>query len=73
MPAWKVVVIGACACICLALALATLLVPMTEEGSQKWLWMGGLLTATLLVGALFTLFLRHASGSLDVKPRGIRH
>ena len=73
MPAWKVLFIGAFGCVCLALALSTLLVPMAQTGGQRWLWLGGLLTATLCAGALFTLFLRHASGSLDTKTRGARY
>jgi hypothetical protein len=73
MPAWKVMFIGAFACVCLALALATLLVPISHEGGDRWVWTGGLLVATLLAGGLFTLFLRHASGSLGTKTRGSRH
>lgn len=73
MPAWKVLFIGVFACVCLALALATLLVPMAQEGGQKWAWLGGLLVATICAGALFTVFLRHASGYLDTKTRGSRH
>ncbi len=73
MPAWKVLFIGAFACVCLALALGTILVVLTHEGGQRWLWTGGLLVATLCAGGLFTLLLRHAGGSLDAKPRGARH
>jgi hypothetical protein len=72
MAVWKVLFIGAFACVCLALALATFVVPFTYDGSQRWLWMGGLLAATLCTGALFALFLRHASGSLDAPARGVR-
>jgi hypothetical protein len=31
------------------------------------------LAATLFAGGLLTLFMRHASGGLDTKPRGSRH
>jgi hypothetical protein len=37
------------------------------------MWLGGLLTATIAAGTLLTLFLRHAGGSLDLKPRGGRN
>jgi hypothetical protein len=70
MPAWKVLFIGLCACVCLALATATFVVPFTYGGNQRWLWMGGLLAATLFAGVLFALFLRHASNALDANPRG---
>jgi hypothetical protein len=72
MPVWKVLLVGVFACVCLALATATLVVPFSYVGGQRWLWMGGLLTATLAAGALFALFLRHASRSLDASPGGAR-
>lgn len=72
MPVWKVLLVGVLACVCLALAMATFVVPFTYVGNQRWLWLGGLLSATLVTGALFALFLRHASGSLDANPRGAR-
>ena len=50
MPTWKVLFIGVLACVCLALALSTLLVPMAQEGNQRWLWLGGLLAATAGAG-----------------------
>lgn len=68
MPAWKVLLIGLIACVCLALGLATVLSPMVGEGSNRWLWSGGFLAATLVVGWLFSIFLRHAGASMDVKP-----
>jgi hypothetical protein len=73
MAGWKVLFICVFACVCLALALSTILVPMAHQDGQWWLWLGGLLTATLCVGALFTLFLRHAGRSLDSKPRAGRN
>jgi hypothetical protein len=72
MPAWKVLLIGAFACLCMGLATATFVIPFTEEGNQRWLWMGGLFVATLAAGGLFTLFLRKASGSLGARPGGYR-
>jgi len=73
MPVWKVLFICVFACVCLALAIATVAIPVAQEGSQKWIWLGGLLTATLFTGALFTLFLRSAGGDLDARPRGARN
>lgn len=70
MPVWKVLFIGLFACVCLALAMATFVVPFAYDGGQRWLWLGGLLAATLCAGGLFALFLRYAGGSLDAKPRG---
>jgi hypothetical protein len=72
MPAWKVLLIIASACACLALAMATILASLTPGGSRSWAWVGGLLAGTLAAGGLFALFLRHAGGSLDLKPRGAR-
>ncbi len=72
MPVWKVLFIGAFACLCLGLATAIFVVPFSHTGAQRWVWMGGLLSATLCAGVLFALFLRHAGGSLDASPRGAR-
>lgn len=69
MPAWKVLFIGLFACLCLGLATATFVVPVSQEGSQRWVWLGGLLAATLCASGLFALFLRHAGTALDAKPR----
>jgi hypothetical protein len=68
MAVWKVVLIGLLACVCLGLALATILVTLDKQGSQRWLWMGGLLAATAAVGTLLAFFLRHAGNSLETKP-----
>ena len=68
MAVWKVVLIGLLACVCLALMLATILVTLDKEGSQRWLWLGGLLAATAGAGTLLALFLRHAGNSLETKP-----
>jgi hypothetical protein len=69
MPAWKVLLIGLFACVCLALASATVVVPFSQDGNRRWLWMAGLFAATAAVGGLFTLFLRHAGHALDAKSR----
>ena len=62
MPVWKVLFIALLGCTCLGLAFAALIVPMTiTEGQDRWLWLAGLLGATILVGTLFALFLRRAS------------
>lgn len=68
MPVWKVLVIALLGCICLALSLATLMVVVAGE----WLWVAGLLPATICTVVLFVLFLRYAGGSLDLSPRGAR-
>ena len=68
MPVWKVLIIGALACICMGLGMATVVVGVDREGSQRWLWLGGLLAATLCAGALLALFLRYAGRSLDTNP-----
>ena len=69
MPAWKVLFIGLLAGVCMALATATFVVPFSEEGGRRWLWMAGLFAATAVAGGLFTLFLRSASHALAAKPR----
>ncbi|MGL4555403.1 MAG: hypothetical protein ACRC33_29900 [Gemmataceae bacterium] len=59
MQTWKTLAVIAFGLICLALALATLIVPMTMvDGNERWLWLAGLLGATVAAGALFTAFLR---------------
>jgi hypothetical protein len=59
MSAWKAVFIVTFGCICLGLALATIVVPMSVD-EYNWLWLAGLLAATVFMGTLFTLFLRWA-------------
>jgi hypothetical protein len=45
------------------LALATLVVPMTlTAGGDRWLWLAGLLAATVCMSTLLILFLRRSSG-----------
>jgi hypothetical protein len=64
MSAWKVLFIMVFGCTCLALALSTVVVPMTLKGDQyRWVWFGGLLFGTVVMGTLFTVFLRHADRS----------
>ena len=72
MPAWKVLIIGILGCISLALVMATILIPMEKQGNDRWIWLGGLLGATLLVGGLFAWFLRYAGASLDMSPNRSR-
>ena len=68
MPVWKVLLIGILAALCLALAMATIVITLDQNGSRRWLWLGGLLTATLCSGALLALVLRWAGRSLDLNP-----
>ena len=73
MPVWKILFIGVLACACLALTFATIAIPISQDGAQRWVWLAGLLTATLGTAAALTAFLRHASGSVDLKSvRGAR-
>jgi hypothetical protein len=66
MPVWKVLFIVVLFCICLGLAAATLIYPTTAAGGQHpWLWGVGLLVATVLMGGLFTLFLRSAGAGMS--------
>jgi hypothetical protein len=61
MPAWKVLFIALFACVFLGLGFATFIVPMTTSaGEHRWLWLAGLLAATVVVGVLLSLFLRRA-------------
>jgi len=72
MAVWKILVIGLLSCACLALTMATIAIPISQDGSQRWAWLAGLLSATLVVATLLVIFLRYADGSLDIKPRGNR-
>ena len=69
MSAWKVLLIVVLACSSLGLALATVAIPLSETGSDRWVWLGGLFSATVVTGSLLALFLRHAGKSLDMPPR----
>jgi hypothetical protein len=72
MPAWKVLFIGVLGCACFTLVMSSLLVLLTYEGNQRWSWLAGLVPATAVAAWLFSLYLRHAGRSLDVKPRSGR-
>ena len=50
--------------------MATIAIPMAMEGGQRWVWLGGLLGATVCFGTLLVLFMRYADHSFDKKPRG---
>jgi len=65
MPAWKVLFIMAFGCVCFVLALATVVVPMTVETGYRWLWLAGLLFATVCMSMLFRLFLQSADRALS--------
>lgn len=69
MSTWKVLFIAVLGCACLALAFATLIIPLDKVGGQRWLWMGGLTTATVAMGVLFGVFLRYAGQSLSLSSR----
>jgi hypothetical protein len=61
MPAWKVLFIMVFGLVCLVLGLATIIVPMTlVVDGTRWLWLVGLLVATVAMGSLFRLFLNSA-------------
>jgi hypothetical protein len=67
MPIWKVLFIVLLASACLTLAFASLIVPITiATGNDRWLWLAGLLAATAVMIALFSLFLRSASAGMLV-------
>jgi ABC-type uncharacterized transport system permease subunit len=70
MPAWKILVIGALSCVCLGLALATIAIPISMDGAQRWTTLASLLLATIIFGGLLAIFPRYAGASLDVRPRG---
>ena len=70
MATWKVLLIGLMAAASMALATASVLVPMSASGSDRWAWLGGLVPATLVVGGLLVLFLRYASRGMDEKVGG---
>ena len=69
MSAWKVLLIVVLACASLGLAMATVAIPIAQTGSDRWLWLGCLLSGTVASGTLLALFLRHAGKTLDVPPR----
>jgi hypothetical protein len=72
MSVWKILLIGALACLCLALAMATIAIPISQEGGERWVWLVGLVAATGVAGTVLAFFMRFAGRSLDQKPRGLR-
>jgi hypothetical protein len=61
MSNWKVLFIMLLAAVCFSLAGATLVVPLARKGDEyRWVWFGGLLFGTVLLGTLFTAYLRIA-------------
>jgi hypothetical protein len=70
MPAWKVLFVTAFGLVCLGLALATIIVPLSLiETWHRWLWLVGLLFATVCMGTLFTLFLKISDRTLSRNNR----
>jgi hypothetical protein len=58
MPFFKVLLIALLACICFGLAMGTVIVPFAmRAGGLRWLWVAGLLLATLCSGGLLALYL----------------
>jgi hypothetical protein len=67
MPIWKVLFIMLMGAVCLTLTLATVIVPMTlVEDNYRWLWLGLLLVATIGMGTLFALYLKHADSTFKL-------
>jgi antibiotic biosynthesis monooxygenase (ABM) superfamily enzyme len=67
MPVWKVLLVVLMGAICLALGLGTVVVPFSMTvGTDRWIWFGGLLAGTLVMGTLFTLFLVHEDRKFTV-------
>jgi hypothetical protein len=56
MSTWKVFVIMAFGCVCLGLGLATVVVPLAVD-ENRWLWLAGLLFATVGTSASFAVYL----------------
>jgi hypothetical protein len=70
MPAWKILLVLAFGVVCLALGLATIIVPLTiVQDGARWLWLAGLLVATIGMGTLFRLFLNSADRALTGAKR----
>jgi hypothetical protein len=70
MHTWKVLLILVLAVVCASLGMATIAVPLSYVGTMMWVWLGGLLTATVFACTLLALFMRYAGADLDIKPRG---
>ncbi len=70
MPAWKVLFIMAFGLVCMGLALATVIVPLSMvESGYRWLWLAGLLVATVCSGTLLKLFLESADRAFSSEKR----
>jgi hypothetical protein len=70
MPVWKILVIMLLAILSLALALGAIIVPMTlVEDNSRWLWLAGLIVATICMGTLLRLFLNSADRAFDQDRR----
>lgn len=69
MSAWKVILIVVLACASLGLAMATVAIPIAQTGNDRWLWLAGLLSGTVVTGGVLTLLLRHVGKTMDVPPR----
>jgi hypothetical protein len=64
MSIWKTLFIVAFGGVCLALGLATIVVPLTID-EYRWLWLTGLLFATVCLGTLFALFLKKLDSTFE--------
>jgi len=65
MAVWKILLIMIFGCLSLVLAFATLVIPLGMTDKEPRLqWLFGLGFATIVVGSLFTLFLRSADRAL---------
>ena len=73
MPLWKILTIGLFALASIGLVMATIVVPLSLRGAERWGWLGGLVVTTACVGTLFAMFLRYAERNMDVKTRGMRY
>jgi hypothetical protein len=61
MPHWKALFIMAFGILCLGLAFGAFIAPLALTNEEnRWAWCAGLLVATLVMGTLFTLFLKSA-------------
>jgi hypothetical protein len=70
MAAWKILLIMLFGVVCLGLGLATVIVPLTlVESGYRWVWLAGLLVATICMGTLFKLFLQSADRALSRDTR----
>ena len=73
MPLWKILTIGVLFCACFALMMATIVVPLSLQGAERWGWLGGLIAATTFMGTGLGMFLRYAERNMDAKTHGLRY